>query len=108
MAFFRDYKPVYSMDVPTYTAFVIKNIKDSPHKLFITKNEWPYNRYGDRANPVVTDHYTMFYTDQTDKIRLRHHIQEHKRRWYGMQEVPDDLKSIPLPHIHFSKIKNTT
>ena len=104
MAFYRDYKANYKHNKEEFEKIVQENIDKSFHKIRIRKNEYPYNRYWDKEETIVTDHWTMFYTDKTDKHWIWHRIKIYKSKWYWIQEAPDSMKSIDLPHIHFIKI----
>lgn len=101
MVFYRNYSPQYT-NWKEFTEKIKKEIDLDDHYIYIVENPYPYN-CKNLEQDIRTSHWTMFYSVISDKKRVRHYIEKFMRDGYTMQAVPDEEKSILIPHIHFIK-----
>ena len=101
--FWRSYKPEYPRSKEEFIEMIEQELEE--HWFYSLKNDAPYDRYYNNqlneVQQVKTIHTTFFYKEP----HLRNlRIEAYTRKWYSYYEASDDLKSIPIPHIHFVKI----
>lgn len=101
MCFYRNYKPEYESS-EEYTKKILKKIKTSMNNIYLDVNKYPYNCKWLRQN-INTEHLTLFFSKDCDKELLRVIINDRMDHWYSLRSVPDEEKSVKIPHVHLIK-----
>lgn len=82
-----------------FIASITERLDEETHYLHL--NDYPYNMHQKR--PVMTHHWTLWYTDIEDVIKV---INSYTHNWYAMILNTETDQSIPdIKHLHFIKEK---